>query len=279
MEVKGLDNRGRGSSTSSPLFPCAIRIKSSLSTLRHGYLMACSGPALQHHVQHRGPRATACYARRSKFEAQGVDGCSDRPSARPRGGRRRLLSAVPILACGCSTCRRRNAMADRAFAESMAHSMVDYEAAVAPLKRQLFAQLLDGLARGAGGGSSCRGGGGAGDLPAVLEVGIGAGPNMPYLRRNGADIRVLGVDPNPFMRPHAEAAAARCTFPPSRLSLLEGTAEALPLEDGSVDAAICTLVLCSVDDVAAALAEVKRVLRPGGRFLFIEHTVAVPVRL
>ena len=53
-----------------------------------------------------------------------------------------------------------------------------------------------------------------------------------------------------------------------------GTAEALPLESSSVDCIVCTLVLCSVRDPGAALAEVSRVLKPGGRFVFVEHVAA-----
>ena len=62
---------------------------------------------------------------------------------------------------------------------------------------------------------------------------------------------------------------------PEQLTWKQGVAEALPVEDNSADAVVCTLVLCSVADPAACLAEVQRVLRPGGRFLFIEHTRAV----
>ena len=58
------------------------------------------------------------------------------------------------------------------------------------------------------------------------------------------------------------------------MELHEGRAEALPLPDASADAVLSTLVLCSVDDVAQTLAEVHRVLRPGGRFYFLEHVAA-----
>ena len=105
----------------------------------------------------------------------------------------------------------------------------------------------------------------------VVEFGSGPGTNLRYLRPG---TRLLAVEPNPAM--HAslrEAAAARGV----ELELLPHSADAIPLDDASVDAVICTLVLCTVPDPAAALAEAHRILTPGGRFLFIEHVAADPV--
>lgn len=102
----------------------------------------------------------------------------------------------------------------------------------------------------------------------VLEIGPGAGPNLAYYPR---DVRWIGVEPNPHMHPYLHAEASRHGLP---IELRAGTAEALPVEDGSVDAVVSTLVLCSVADVARTLAEVRRVLRPGGRFVFVEHVAA-----
>eukprot|EP00887_Chlorella_sp_A99_P001288 scaffold14.g1288.t1 len=152
----------------------------------------------------------------------------------------------------------------------MAGGMFDYEAAIAPTKRALFEQLFAHNPSFSSNSSRSS----SDDLPTLLEVGIGTGPNLPYLRRSGRDFRILGVDPNEYMRRHLEAAAARVDWPAGRLSWELGDAEALPLGDASVDAAVCTLVLCSVADPPAVVREVRRVLRPGGRLLFIEHTAA-----
>ncbi|MCS4559036.1 class I SAM-dependent methyltransferase, partial [Shewanella sp. C32] len=72
----------------------------------------------------------------------------------------------------------------------------------------------------------------------------------------------------PALRALAEQAAARAPVP---ISVLDGTAEDLPAPDGSFDTAVSTLVLCSVRDLAAALGEIRRVLRPDGHFCFLEH--------
>jgi ubiquinone/menaquinone biosynthesis C-methylase UbiE len=104
----------------------------------------------------------------------------------------------------------------------------------------------------------------------VLELGPGAGGNLPYYSR---DVRWLGIEPNRTARDQSRAAAAELGM---RAQVLPGRAEDLELADASVDAVVCSFVLCSVGDLAAALAQIHRVLRPGGRFVFAEH-VAAPV--
>jgi SAM-dependent methyltransferase len=99
----------------------------------------------------------------------------------------------------------------------------------------------------------------------VLEIGPGTGVNLAYLP---AGVRWTGVEPNAYLRDETAAAAARRGI---EARVLPGVAESLPLPDRSVDAVVATLVLCSVRDQDAALAEVRRVLRPGGRFVFVEH--------
>jgi ubiquinone/menaquinone biosynthesis C-methylase UbiE len=105
----------------------------------------------------------------------------------------------------------------------------------------------------------------------VLEIGAGAGANLQYLQAAG--LTWIGVDPNPFMQPHFTREAKRLGL---NIELRRGVAEELPAADESVDAVIGTLVLCSVRDQRRALAEILRVLKPGGKFLFIEHVAAPP---
>lgn len=103
----------------------------------------------------------------------------------------------------------------------------------------------------------------------VLEIGSGAGANLHYFPSTG--IRWIGVDPNPFMKAHLVKEAQRLDL---KIELRDGIAETLPAADESVDFVIGTLVLCSVVDQKRALEEVARVLKPGGKFLFIEHVAA-----
>jgi SAM-dependent methyltransferase len=104
----------------------------------------------------------------------------------------------------------------------------------------------------------------------VVELGSGVGANLRYLR---AGTRLTAIEPNPAMHPRLRQAAAEAGV---TLHLLPSGAETIPLPDASTDAVICTLVLCTVGDPDAVLAEVRRILRPGGRFLFVEHVVADP---
>lgn len=104
----------------------------------------------------------------------------------------------------------------------------------------------------------------------VLELGIGMGRNLAFY--DPAKVKeVVGVDPSPELRqaaldaPRPDGLAVR---------IEDGTAEALPFEDKSFDTVVCTFTLCSVCTPAAALAEARRVLKPGGRFLFCEHGLA-----
>lgn len=103
----------------------------------------------------------------------------------------------------------------------------------------------------------------------VLELGPGAGGNLAHYHE---DVRWIGVEPKAANRDRTRRTAARLGRPDARV--LPGRAEALDLPDRSVDAVAATFVLCSVDDLDAALAEVVRVLRPGGRYVFAEHVAA-----
>ena len=110
----------------------------------------------------------------------------------------------------------------------------------------------------------------AGLPPIVAELGSGAGASMRYLVPG---TRLIAVEPNPFAHDALRRAAARYGID---LEIREERAESTGLANASVDAVICTLVLCTVADQAAALAEVRRILRPGGRFVFIEHVASGP---
>ena len=101
----------------------------------------------------------------------------------------------------------------------------------------------------------------------VLDLGVGMGLNLAFYDPDRVE-SVTGVDPAPELRAIALAAPRD---PRLAVAVEDGVAEALPFEDRSFDCVVCTFTLCSVRDPAAALAEARRVLRPGGRFLFCEH--------
>ena len=107
----------------------------------------------------------------------------------------------------------------------------------------------------------------------VLEIGPGIGSTLAYLENNTRIQRLILTEPNNYMHPKLREEAQRRGFAGDRLQLLDAQASSLPLEDGSVDAAISCLVLCSVPDQMETLKEVQRVLKPGGRLLFIEHVM------
>jgi ubiquinone/menaquinone biosynthesis C-methylase UbiE len=103
----------------------------------------------------------------------------------------------------------------------------------------------------------------------VLEIGAGNGANFAhYPETVGA---VIAVEPERYLRERARRAAARA---PVSISVTEGHADRLPGEAGSFDAAVASLVLCTVPDQQRALAELFRVIRPGGELRFYEHVVS-----
>ena len=109
----------------------------------------------------------------------------------------------------------------------------------------------------------------AGAAGRVIEVGAGNGLNFPHYPETVAE--VLAVEPEDYLRERAEAAAGEAPVP---ISVVDGLADRLPAEDASFDVGIASLVLCSVPDQAAALAEFRRVIRPGGELRFYEHVLA-----
>ncbi len=100
----------------------------------------------------------------------------------------------------------------------------------------------------------------------VVEVGPGNGANFGHYPASVTE--VIAVEPEPFLRAKAIRAAEQVTV---SVTVQPGTAERLDLPDGSMDAAVFSLVLCSVRDPTAALAEIRRVLKPHGEVRFLEH--------
>jgi len=105
----------------------------------------------------------------------------------------------------------------------------------------------------------------------VLELGAGTGANLPHHPRDLS--RLVLTEPDKHMRRQLEA-RAREHRPDAEVT--PASASALPFADASFDAVVSTLVLCSVPELDTTLREVWRVLKPGGRFLFLEHVAAAP---
>lgn len=143
---------------------------------------------------------------------------------------------------------RRAAWFKRLHARLLAKGNKTYDEAMAPRKQALFGELTG----------------------TVLEIGAGSGANLGFLRR---DVRWIGIEPNPFAHDYLRERTAALDL---HAELHVAPAERLPVPDASVDAVICSLVLCTVNDVAGTLSEVRRVLKPGGRFAFLEHVIGAP---
>jgi len=100
----------------------------------------------------------------------------------------------------------------------------------------------------------------------VLEVGAGNGMNFRHYPDSVEE--VVAIEPEPYLRAKAQRAAQ---LAPVRVAVRSGVANRLEFEDASFDGAVASLVLCSVPDQGDALAELRRVLRPGGELRFLEH--------
>ena len=100
----------------------------------------------------------------------------------------------------------------------------------------------------------------------VLEVGIGSGLNLPFYGNSVSQI--VGLEPSQRLLDMAREAGRRTAMP---LELIEGTAEAMPFDGQSFDTIVTTWTMCTIPEVERALEEMGRVLRPGGRLLFVEH--------
>jgi ubiquinone/menaquinone biosynthesis C-methylase UbiE len=143
--------------------------------------------------------------------------------------------------------------------------------AAAAVRNPIFARLYTWLSRGAerAGAAEHRDENLAGLRGRVVEIGAGNGLNF---NRYPPEVEeVVAVEPEPYLRARAQEAAAKA---PVKVTVVEGTADRLPGADGEFDAAVASLVLCTVPDQPRALAEARRVLRPGGELRFYEHVRA-----
>lgn len=104
----------------------------------------------------------------------------------------------------------------------------------------------------------------------VLEVGIGSGLNLPYYDR-GKISRLFGLEPSPEMTDKAKRAARAAGI---QVEFINAGAESVPLDSRSIDTVLMTYTLCTIPQTEAALREMGRVLKPGGKLLFCEHGLA-----
>jgi len=101
----------------------------------------------------------------------------------------------------------------------------------------------------------------------VLEIGIGSGLNLPYYTAHTTEI--LGLDPHPKL---LAMASQMVSSVPAKI--VGGSADSIPVGDATVDTVVTTWTLCTIPDVMAALREMRRVLKPDGQLLFVEHGLA-----
>lgn len=103
----------------------------------------------------------------------------------------------------------------------------------------------------------------------VLEIGVGSGLNLPLYPARACEI--VGLEPAPRLLAMSRRLANRSSLP---VKFIEGSAEAIPLEDRSIDTVVTTWTLCTIPAVIEALEEMRRVLSPNGQLLFVEHGLA-----
>jgi ubiquinone/menaquinone biosynthesis C-methylase UbiE len=105
----------------------------------------------------------------------------------------------------------------------------------------------------------------------VLDLGAGTGAMFPYFKRVAdSSTELHAIEPDPHMRKQATEKAERRSLP---IRIEAAPAEALPYDDGTFDVVIASMVFCTIPDVESAMAEVARVLKPGGELRFFEHVI------
>ena len=134
----------------------------------------------------------------------------------------------------------------RWFAWAMYHLAEPYDRLLADRKRSLLGNL---------GGT-------------IVEIGPGTGTNFRYYPHG---VQCIGVEPNLFMHPYLRRAGQAAGI---EVDVVQNHVESMDLADGSADVVVATAVLCSVRDQARALQEIRRVLKPGGQLVFLEHVAA-----
>jgi len=234
----------------------------------------------------RPPRTRASHRPRTVASATNAR-ANDEDHAVVIDRRRALMLA--FAGCACASCAAPNAQAmvkliesdaaasmtydvardaglDATFARGMATMMSGFESAVKERKRALFETLFATM-RDTGG-----------DELAMCEIGAGTLPNIDFIASMAPRaVDLIAIDPNDAMRAFAEdnlAAALAASDNEVNVRFVHGVAEALPLPDNSMDAVVSTLTLCSVVDQRVALKEIRRVLKPGGALLFLEHVLS-----
>ena len=100
----------------------------------------------------------------------------------------------------------------------------------------------------------------------VLEIGLGSGLNLPFYSERMSEL--IAIEPSPKLREMTQRAA---TANNHAVDLRDGSAEAIPLDDASIDTVVTTWTLCTIPDAHKALSEMRRVMKPTGRLLFVEH--------
>ena len=137
-------------------------------------------------------------------------------------------------------------LSKRWFAWAMHYAAERYDALLADRKRDLLGSLKG----------------------TIVEIGPGTGTNFRYYPRG---VRWIGVEPNPYMHPYLRRAGNTAGI---EVVVRQDHAENMDLADRSADVVVTTAVLCSVNDQARTLQEIRRVLKPGGQFVFLEHVGA-----
>lgn len=103
----------------------------------------------------------------------------------------------------------------------------------------------------------------------ILEIGFGTGINLKFYPENVKHI--IGIDANEGMLKQAEQKISRSKI---KIEIIHQSSESLPFEDESIDAVLSTYTLCSIKNINSALKEIYRVLKPGGKYYFLEHGLA-----